>query len=186
LLYEEASECFEECIVRMNSSSITPAKDQDVDYKVLQFLCRFFKICCQLKKTKSRSIKKKWNEEVKQLEESQEIKNKDVQKIFTQLTGFAKFLKLKADLLHKLKKLMSSQMKNKGMLQKDNRLGLSKLGDNERKELISCLNDCFVKSECINTFILSGEVLKSFLEFITTAHDPKTPKPQNPVVLLSY
>lgn len=112
MLYEEASESFEDCMVRINSATISPSKDQDIDFKVLKFLCKFFKICCQLKKTKIRGLKRKWAEEIKELETSQDLKNKDIEKIFVQLTGFAKFLKIKAELIQRLKKHQSSISSN--------------------------------------------------------------------------
>jgi uncharacterized protein YllA (UPF0747 family) len=96
-------------MVRINSATISPSKDQDIDFKVLKFLCRFFKICCQLKKTKIKGLSKKLTEEVKELESSQDLKNKDIDTIFLQLTGFARFLKIKAEIIHKIKKYANSQ-----------------------------------------------------------------------------
>ena len=72
---------------------------------------------------------------MKQLEESQEIKNKDIEKIFLQLTGFSRFLKLKAELIAKLEKPIRGKRENKVSGFHD-KLGLNRLGESHRKELI--------------------------------------------------
>jgi len=128
---------------------------------------------------KIKNFKNKWDDELKQLEESTEIKNKAVYKIFLQLTGFVKFLKLKAEVLDKLEKFVSNPQNLNGNNSGD--LNFNHLPVEEKEELIHCLNKCFKESECINTFILSKEVLKSFLDFLKTAFDLQNQKAKNSV-----
>jgi len=102
--YEEAAESFEDCIVRLNSAEYTPVSEDDVDFRVLNFLCRFFKICWYLKKSEG-LYKQRWENDVEQLKNSSlEISGKKIEKILNQLLGFAKFLLLKSKILYELNK----------------------------------------------------------------------------------
>lgn len=82
--------------------------------KFWNFYADFFKICCQLKKTDTKRPTKNLTEEVKELESSQDLKNKDIETIFLQLTGFARFLKIKAEIIHKIKKNAKAQKGSNG------------------------------------------------------------------------
>ena len=147
--FEEAADSFEDWSIRLNSLNFSSTNEEDINFRELNFLCRYFKLCWNLKKDPYR-YSKRYSEELEQLKSQiEDNQGKRIVTIKNQLIGFLSFLHLRSYALSKIYKGKEKPF-------------IGSLAG----EIVTYLDQWFVKSECINSFIFNT-LIKTFIDFLT-------------------